>query len=64
VYVDSGGNIYAATTAGLSISTNAGASFTNITTVQGLGNTVVNGVYVDRNSNIYAATGGGLYIGK
>jgi len=60
----SGSNIYAATTGGLSISTNGGSSFTNYTTTStnnGLGNNVVYGVYAS-GSNIYAATNGGLSI--
>ena len=57
----SGSNIYAATTGGLSISTNGGSSFTNYTTTNGLGNINVRGVYAS-GSNIYAATNGGLSI--
>jgi LPXTG-motif cell wall-anchored protein len=45
----------------LSISTDGGASFTNKTTSNGLGNNIVWGVYVD-GSNVYAATDGGLSI--
>ena len=56
-----GSNVYAATWAGLSISTDGGASFTNKTTSNGLGNNIVWGVYVD-GSNVYAATDGGLSI--
>ena len=62
----SGSNIYAATTGGLSISTNGGSSFTNYTTTStnnGLGNNVVYGVYAS-GSNIYAATNGGLSIAQ
>jgi len=57
----SGSIIYAATSGGLSISTNGGSSFTNYTTSSGLGNNNVRGVYAS-GSNIYAATGGGLSI--
>jgi hypothetical protein len=60
VYAD-GGNIYAATFGGLSISTNGGSSFTNYTTSSGLGSNIVYGVYAS-GSSIYAATGGGLSI--
>ena len=60
VYVD-GSNVYAATSVGLSISTNGGANFINKTTADGLGNNAVNGVYVD-GSNVYAATIVGLSI--
>jgi hypothetical protein len=56
-----GSNVYAATSVGLSISTDGGASFTNKTTVDGLGNDFVRGVYAD-GSNVYAATNGGLSI--
>ena len=57
----SGSNIYAATTGGLSISTNGGSSFTNYTTTRGLVSNQVRGVYAS-GSNIYAATLGGLSI--
>ena len=57
----SGSSIYAATSGGLSISTNGGSSFTNTTTANGLGNNTVNGVYAS-GSTIYAATNGGLSI--
>ena len=40
----SGSTVYAATTGGLSISTDGGASFTNKTTTNGLGNNTVRGV--------------------
>ncbi|MDX1959548.1 MAG: putative Ig domain-containing protein [Leptospiraceae bacterium] len=38
--------IYAATAAGLSISTDGGTSFVNRTTANGLGSNTVNGLYV------------------
>ncbi|MCX6417477.1 MAG: OmpA family protein [Actinobacteria bacterium] len=50
-----GANVYAATDAGLSISTNGGASFTNYTTANGLGSNNVSGVFVVGNT-IYAST--------
>ncbi len=56
-----GTNVYAATAGGLSISTDGGATFTNRTTADGLGNNVVLGVYAD-GGTIYAATQGGLSI--
>jgi hypothetical protein len=59
----SGSSIYAATSGGLSISTNGGSSFTNTTTANGLGNNFVNGVYAS-GSTIYAATDGGLSISQ
>ena len=60
VYAD-GSNVYAATSGGLSISTDGGATFTNRTTAEGLGNNSVSGVYAD-GSNVYAATDDGLSI--
>jgi hypothetical protein len=62
----SGSSIYAATAAGLGISTDGGSSFSNYTTNDGLGDNLVNGVYAS-GSSIYAATsagngGGGLSI--
>jgi hypothetical protein len=60
VYVD-GGNVYAATFGGLSISTDGGATFANRTTSNGLGSNRVQGVYVVGNT-VYAATDGGLSI--
>lgn len=56
-----GSTIYAATSGGLSISTNGGTNFTNRTTANGLGSNTVFGVYAD-GSTIYAATSGGLSI--
>jgi hypothetical protein len=56
-----GSTIYAATTGGLSISTDSGASWTNRTTANGLGSNNVLGVYA-AGSTIYAATSGGLSI--
>jgi uncharacterized repeat protein (TIGR02543 family) len=56
-----GNTIYAATTNGLSISTDSGTSFTNVTISAGLGDNVVYGVHADGNS-IYAATIGGLSV--
>ena len=65
VYV-SGSNIYAATDNGLSVSTNAGVSWTNYTKVpNGLGANNVYGVYVyvlGSGSTIYAATSAGLSV--
>ncbi|MEN9468859.1 MAG: hypothetical protein RL630_592, partial [Verrucomicrobiota bacterium] len=55
----SGSTIYAATSGGLSISTNSGTTFTNYTS--GLGNNYVAGVFAS-GSTIYAATLGGLSI--
>ncbi len=57
----SGGTIYAATSAGVSISTDGGANFVNRTTLDGLGNNSVIDVFVS-GSNVYAATTGGLSI--
>jgi hypothetical protein len=56
-----GTTVYAATDAGLSISTNGGTSFTNYTTSSGLGGNSVYGVYAD-GAKIYAATNAGLSI--
>ena len=57
-----GNNIYVATASGLSISTNAGSTFSiKTTTANGLGNNTVNGLFVT-NTKIYAATAGGLSI--
>ena len=53
--------VYAATTGGLAVSTDGGASFTNRTTANGLGNNFVFGVYAI-GTTVYAATGGGLSI--
>ena len=56
--------IYAATDGGLSISVDGGTTFTNRTSVNGLGDgkrTDVRGVYA-AGSTVYAATGGGLSI--
>ena len=50
-----------ATVGGLSISTDGGASFTNKTTANGLGNNFVSGVFAS-GSTAYAATNGGLSI--
>ena len=55
----SGSTIYAATTGGVSISTNGGSSWTNYTT--GLGSTSVGGIAIS-GSTIYAATQGGLSV--
>ena len=62
VYV-SGSTVYAATTGGLSISTNGGSSFSNIIgdVTTGLGNSNVKGVFVSAGT-IYAATTSGLSI--
>jgi hypothetical protein len=45
----------------LSISTNGGATFTNKTTANGLGDNLVHGVYAS-GSTVYAATDRGLSI--
>jgi LPXTG-motif cell wall-anchored protein len=50
-----GANVYAATNAGLSISTDGGATFTNKTMADGLGSNNVSGVFVVGNT-IYAST--------
>jgi hypothetical protein len=54
--------VYAATYGGLSISTDGGATFTNLTNANGLGNDIVNGVYAS-GGTVYAASGAGLSIG-
>jgi hypothetical protein len=56
-----GSTVYAATTGGLSISTDGGANFTNYTTDDSLGNNNVQGVYAS-GSTVYAATAGGVSI--
>jgi hypothetical protein len=56
-----GSTVYAATFGGLSISTNNGATFTNYTTTNGLGDNSLFGVYAV-GSTVYAATLGGLSI--
>jgi len=56
-----GNSIYAGTYGGLSVSANGGASFTNYTTANGLGNNQVNGIYVNGDT-VYASTQGGLSI--
>ena len=53
--------IYAATTGGLSISTDGGMSFTNRTVANGLGSNSVNSILFQNNS-IYVGTTGGLSI--
>ena len=58
------GYIYVATEGGLSISKDGGATYSNKTVSEGLGNNAVNEVYVDSNDVIYAATNGGLSISK
>jgi len=55
-----GSNVYAATDAGLSISTNGGTSFTNATIANGLGSNDVRSVFVVGNT-IYAATADTTY---
>ena len=59
-----GSTVYAATTGGLSISTDGGATFTNKTTSNGLGSNTVKGVYaIDGTPDtVYAATTNGLAI--
>jgi ligand-binding sensor domain-containing protein len=54
------GTLYIGHDRGLSISHNAGVSFLNTTTSQGLGSNDVYGVAVDAAGVIYAATDGGL----
>jgi hypothetical protein len=56
-----GTTVYAATNAGLAISTDGGASFTARTTAHGLGSNTVQGVYAV-GTTVYAATNGGLSI--
>jgi hypothetical protein len=60
--VASNGVIYAGTNGGLSISTDGGASFTNKTTISGLGSNLTRKLFVDSSGKIYAATSGGLSI--
>ena len=60
VFAD-GSNVYAATTGGLSISTDGGATFTSKTTANGLGAKSVRGVFAS-GAIVYAATTGGLSI--
>ena len=62
VYVDSAGVIYAATIGGLSISKDAGTTFTSKTTADGLGSNNINDVYVDSAGVIYVGTYDGLSI--
>ena len=58
----SGSTIYAATSVGVSVSTNNGTNWTNSTTTNGLGNNNLQGVYAS-GGTIYAATwGGGLSV--
>ena len=59
----SGSSIYAATGAGLSISTNNGTNWSNYTTGNGLLNNNVQGVYAS-GSSIYAGIQGGLSIAQ
>ena len=54
-----GSTVYAATSGGLSISTDGGSTFTNRNTTNGLGSNTVNGVLAS-GSKVYAATSGGL----
>ena len=56
-----GSTVYAATSGGLSISTNGGSTFINRTTTNGLGSNIVYSVYAT-GSTVYAATNGGLAI--
>jgi hypothetical protein len=56
-----GSTVYAATSGGLSISTDGGATFTNRTTADGLAIDFVRGVYTV-GGNVYAASNGGLSI--
>ncbi|WP_375448271.1 ELWxxDGT repeat protein [uncultured Fibrella sp.] len=62
VYVAANGTIYAATTNGLSISTDGGQTFVNRTTANGLGANLVLNAFVGADGKIYAATFGGLSI--
>ena len=59
----SDGYLYAATSGGLSVSTDNGGSWTTYTTADGLGSNGVRGVYAS-GSNLYAATTGGLSIAQ
>ena len=56
-----GSTVYAATSGGLSISTDGGSTFINRTTANGLGSDFVYSVYAI-GSTVYAATNGGLAI--
>jgi hypothetical protein len=56
-----GTTVYAATAAGLSISTDGGLTFNNNTIINGLGDNQVSGVFAN-GSTVYAATNGGLSI--
>jgi hypothetical protein len=56
-----GSSVYAATAAGLSITTNGGSSWTTKTTANGLGSNSLNWVAVN-GSSVYAATSSGLSI--
>lgn len=65
--VGSGGTaeVYVATSAGLSISRDGGATFSNKTRIDGLGNNICNGVYVvgsGLSAQIFASTINGLQI--
>jgi hypothetical protein len=56
-----GTNVYAATSNGLSVSTDGGTSFINKTTADGLGSNTVNGVSAE-GTVVFAATSNGLSI--
>jgi ligand-binding sensor domain-containing protein len=60
IYLDSNGTIYAATQAGLSVSKNGGASFTNMTAAQGMSDYDANAVYVTASGRVFVATNSGL----
>ena len=59
--VADGQNLYAGTSAGLSISSNGGQSFVTRTTADGLGGNAIDGIWAS-GSTIYAATGNGLSV--
>ena len=62
IHVMNNGKIFALTDGGLSISTNSGYTFKNVTTAQGLGMNYINNIFIDGNNTIYVATPGGLSI--
>lgn len=62
IYITLDKNVFAATEAGLSISS-SGSTFINKTTTNGLGSNIVKSVFVDETTGaIYAGTSGGLSI--
>ena len=60
VWTLNGYTVYAATTDGLSVSSNGGLTWINYTTANGLGSNTVYDVYAVSGSSIYAATASGL----